>query len=361
MTEKVYITDCEGPLTLNDNAFEMCSNFIKDGHELYKILSSYDDYLVEIEKRQDYHVGGTLAFITPFLKAANITNQDLIDYSKENINAVSGIENVFFISNNFIDSYIVSTSYSQYISALCDKYDFPFENTYKTNVDLDEYDISSEEKEKLEEFRIKILECKSLIDFRDNLDSKQLKEDLKTLNDIFFNQIKELDSFKIMDKINPVGGTEKENSVKVILSKYDIDLSKVIYVGDSITDLEPLRYVKENGGLAVSFNGNKYAVENANIAIVADDAIAFAVILDLFGRLGKYYTLGFIDQYEFFPEGIYEGFRISHKFLDYYKEKYEGKDYPIIAKITDENREELIKKSVEMRHKIRDEDVASIM
>ena len=117
----------------------------------------------------------------------------------------------------------------------------------------------------------------------------------------------------------------------------------------------------ENGGLAVSFNGNKYAVENANIAIVADDAIAFAVILDLFGRLGKYYTLGFIDQYEFFPEGIYEGFRISHKFLDYYKEKYDGKVYPIIAKITDENREELIKKSVEMRHKIRDEDVASIM
>ena len=56
MTDKVYITDCEGPLTLNDNAFEMCSNFIKDGHELYKILSSYDDYLVEIEKRQDYHV-----------------------------------------------------------------------------------------------------------------------------------------------------------------------------------------------------------------------------------------------------------------------------------------------------------------
>ncbi|WP_461462409.1 HAD hydrolase family protein [Methanobrevibacter sp.] len=361
MTNKVYITDCEGPLTLNDNAFEMCSHFIKDGEELYKILSSFDDYLVEVEKREGYHVGGTLAFITPFFKAAGIKNQDLIDYSKDNINAVNGIENVFFLSNNFIDSYIVSTSYSQYIQALCDKYEFSFENTYKTNVDLDEYEITEDEKEKIEEFRVKILECKSIIDFRDNEGSKQLKEDFNTLDDIFFNQMKNLNSYKIMDKINPVGGLEKENSVKDIVSKTNVDLSNVMYVGDSITDLEPLRYVKSNGGLAISFNGNKYAVENADIAIITEDAIAFAVILDLFGRLGKYYTLGFIDQYEYLPEGMYEGFRISHKFLDYFKEHFDGKQYPIIAKITDENREELIKKSTQMRHKIRGDDIASIM
>ncbi|MDD5959697.1 MAG: hypothetical protein PUC09_03515 [Methanobrevibacter wolinii] len=52
MSKKIYITDCEGPLTLNDNAFEMCSYFIEDGDKLYKILSSYDDYLVEVEKKR---------------------------------------------------------------------------------------------------------------------------------------------------------------------------------------------------------------------------------------------------------------------------------------------------------------------
>ena len=45
MFEKSFITDCEGPLTLNDNAFEMCAYFIEDGDELFKILSLYDDYL----------------------------------------------------------------------------------------------------------------------------------------------------------------------------------------------------------------------------------------------------------------------------------------------------------------------------
>ena len=48
MFEKSFITDCEGPLTLNDNAFELAANFIEDGGELFKILSLYDDYLVDV-------------------------------------------------------------------------------------------------------------------------------------------------------------------------------------------------------------------------------------------------------------------------------------------------------------------------
>ena len=51
MKNKSYITDCEGPLTLNDNAYELADYFIKDGGELFKILSLYDDYLVDVVKK----------------------------------------------------------------------------------------------------------------------------------------------------------------------------------------------------------------------------------------------------------------------------------------------------------------------
>ena len=51
MFEKSFITDCEGPLTLNDNAFELCAHFIEDGDELFKILKLYDDSVDEVEKR----------------------------------------------------------------------------------------------------------------------------------------------------------------------------------------------------------------------------------------------------------------------------------------------------------------------
>ena len=54
MFEKSFITDCEGPLTLNDNAFEMSAHFIEDGGQLFKILSLYDDYLVDVVKKENY-------------------------------------------------------------------------------------------------------------------------------------------------------------------------------------------------------------------------------------------------------------------------------------------------------------------
>ena len=57
MFEKSFITDCEGPLTLNDNAYEMAAEFIENGGELFKILSLYDDYLVDVVKMPDYKAG----------------------------------------------------------------------------------------------------------------------------------------------------------------------------------------------------------------------------------------------------------------------------------------------------------------
>ena len=51
MFDKSFITDCEGPLTLNDNAFELSEHFIENGGELFKTLSLYDDYLADIVKK----------------------------------------------------------------------------------------------------------------------------------------------------------------------------------------------------------------------------------------------------------------------------------------------------------------------
>ena len=67
--EKSYITDCEGPLTLNDNAYELCEHFIEDGGELFKILSKYDDYLADVVKLPGYKAGNTLILILPFLSS----------------------------------------------------------------------------------------------------------------------------------------------------------------------------------------------------------------------------------------------------------------------------------------------------
>ncbi len=84
-------TDCEGPLALNDNAFELCRDFLKpDGDKFFKQVSRYDDCLAGILKKPGYKVGDTLKLILPFLKAYGLTNAAILDYSLRTIMLVPG-------------------------------------------------------------------------------------------------------------------------------------------------------------------------------------------------------------------------------------------------------------------------------
>ena len=141
MFEKSFITDCEGPLTLNDNAFELCAHFIEDGDELFKILSLYDDYLVDEVKKDNYKAGNTLKLILPFFAVENLKNEDLINFSREHIYVVNDSRFLLKYLQSAMNTYIVSTSYGQYIEAVSNFMEFPFENTYYTDVDMDELNL----------------------------------------------------------------------------------------------------------------------------------------------------------------------------------------------------------------------------
>ena len=149
MFDKSFITDCEGPLTLNDNAFEIAANFIEDGGELFKILSLYDDYLVDIVKKENYKAGNTLKLILPFFVVENLKNGDLVDFSQKNIYAVNDSKFLLRYLKKSMNTYIVSTSYGQYIEAVSDYMEVPFENTFYTKVNLDELELTSGEIENI--------------------------------------------------------------------------------------------------------------------------------------------------------------------------------------------------------------------
>ncbi len=141
MCLKNHLLDCEGPLTLNDNAFELCAHFIEDGDELFKILSLYDDYLVDEVKKDNYKAGNTLKLILPFFVVENLKNEDLINFSREHIYVVNDSRFLLKYLQSAMNLYIVSTSYGQYIEAVSNFMEFPFENTYYTDVDMDELNL----------------------------------------------------------------------------------------------------------------------------------------------------------------------------------------------------------------------------
>ena len=63
--------DLEGPLSPQDNAYELMRLF-PNGGKIFEVISRYDD-LLTLEEREDYEPGDTLALIVPFLLLHNIS------------------------------------------------------------------------------------------------------------------------------------------------------------------------------------------------------------------------------------------------------------------------------------------------
>ncbi|MBR4448236.1 hypothetical protein [Methanobrevibacter sp.] len=346
MFEKSFITDCEGPLTLNDNAFELSANFIENGGELFKILSLYDDYLADIVKKENYKAGNTLKLILPFFVVEKLTNDDLIDFSKNNIYAVNDSQFLLKFLKEAMNTYIVSTSYGQYIEAVSNYMEVPFENTYYTNVDMDCLELNREEIQKINEFKDLILKN---------------PEDYDLFDDIFFNQIPEMGIYNEIKDIEVVGGQGKKLAIDKILERDDINVNEILYIGDSITDVEPLEFARENNGISISFNGNEYPLKVAEIAIVSPSAVTTAVIADIYAKNDKNKVLEFIKDYNVSNDlkKLFNDYNINEEIRNKFFSVFTG-NYPLIQIITDENYESILNVSKEMRNNIRGQDIGGL-
>lgn len=346
MFEKSYITDCEGPLTLNDNAYEMADKFIENGGELFKILSLYDDYIVDIVKKENYKAGNTLKLILPFFVVENLTNQDFIDFSKDNIYAVRDSKFLLNYLKNAMNTYIVSTSYGQYIEAVSNFMQLPFENTFYTKVDIDSLKLNDEEIKKIIEFKDLILKN---------------PDDYELFDDIFFNQISKMGIYEKIRDIEVVGGEGKKLAIDEIIRRDDINQDQIFYIGDSITDVEPLAFAHKNNGISVSFNGNEYPLKVAEIAIVSPSAVATAVIANVYAENDKNYVLEFIKDYNDSNdlEKIFDDYNIDEDVKNKFFEVF-ADEYPLIQTVTDENYEKILKVSKEMRNNIRGQNIGEL-
>src|SRR5271157_1693354 len=135
MARKVFISDCEGPITKNDNAAELAEAFVPSGDRFFKTISLYDDYLAEVVRRPGYKAGDTLRLILPFFKAFGLDNRSMIKFSRRNIDVIPQAQYVLREVLSLMPAYIVSTSYVHYIRAVCEAIEFPVGNTFSTELD----------------------------------------------------------------------------------------------------------------------------------------------------------------------------------------------------------------------------------
>ena len=355
----IFITDCEGPISKNDNAFELSSWFIPEGDRFFTIISRYDDVLADIVKRRGYKAGDTLKLIVPFLKAYGATNELMRRFSTENLLLMPGAAEALRYTRAIMPSFIVSTSYEPYIDALCRAIGFPRENVYCTKIDIDKYEAPGEEVERLKTLREEIVgmpmieipkDAKKLSDL-----PPETRRTVMRLDEIFWKEIYNMKVGLALREINPIGGYEKAKAVKEIASIFGERLSSVIYVGDSITDVEPFRLIRESGGLTISFNGNQYAVREAEVAVLSHNAIVLAIIAEQFKRYGKAHVLNLAENWDLPTLEDYCDPYMLKRLKSLYPEKA-----PWVERITSRNMERLIQESVAFRKTVRGETIGAL-
>lgn len=355
---KVFISDCEGPISKNDNAFEITSNFIPNGDKLFAVISGYDDVLAYVVKRPCYKAGDTLKLILPFLKAYGVTDKKMQEFSAKNLILISDAEKMLRNVRKITRAFIVSTSYEHYIKALCKTINFPYKNTYCTRLSIDKCHIAEDEKMQLiqlaeEIARMPIIEvpqeAKSLGDLRN-----EQQKVVQRLDEIFWGKIANMKSGRFFSEVNPIGGTEKAKAVQDIVSKVGAEMTDVMYVGDSITDVDAFRLVREGGGLTVSFNGNQYAVKNAEVAVLSNNCAVISIIAEIFTKFGKKQTLNLVENWGI--EALKQA-KISSKSI---KRLLSFGDLPKVKITTKENIEALMKESSEFRKKVRGEVIGRL-
>ncbi len=358
--KRVFVSDCEGPISKNDNAFELTSYFVPDGDRLFTVVTRYDDVLAEVVRKTGYEAGGTLKLILPFLKAYGVTDQKMREFSAEHLVCIPGVRDTLEHVSGLAPAFIVSASYEHYLRALCEVLEFPFENTYCTRVCMDKYGIREKEKEELKQIareiaQMPVFEIRSDAESLDDL-PREDQETVKRLDEVFWKKIAEMEIGRIYCDVNPVGGGEKAEAIKDIVDSMGVAVADVMYVGDSITDDEAFRLVERKGGLTVSFNGNQYAVRNAEIAVLSENSIVTAVIADVFLRFGKSEALNLVKNWN---RKALEKSSVSQALLDRLFKLYPSR-LPKVKIITDQNMEALAKESSRFRNKVRGEAIGRL-
>jgi energy-converting hydrogenase A subunit R len=359
--KRVFISDCEGPISKNDNAFEITARFVPKGDKLFTLISKYDDVLADVLKKPGYSAGSTLKLILPFLKAYDVTDGQMEEFSAQNLILIANSKDTLQHVRAVASAFIVSTSYEHYIKALCKALDFPYENTYCTKLSIDKYAVTEQEKMRLREIAKEITQmqmiaippaAKSIGDF-----SIADQETIGWLDTIFWSEIAGMSLGRIFSEVTTVGGSQKAAAIENAGAKLHVPLEDVMYVGDSITDVEAFKLVRENGGLTVSFNGNNYAVRNAEIAVLSENNMVTAIIADVFCRQGKQAALNLVENWNL--QSLERNGVVSLSLLHHLFSLY-PQTLPKVQIVTAENMETLSKESSEFRKKVRGESIGRL-
>ncbi len=283
MTRSIIAFDLEGPLSPQDNAYELMGT-MDGGYEIFERISRYDDILT-LEKREGYEPGDTLYLILPFLILEGKGRKDVLEISERAYLTPGAMEVMEYIKEKGWRRVIISTSYEPHAYYIGGRLGVNRRDIACTYYPLNgRIDLTEDERKIISEFRDRLRD----IPPEDEMRLKSL------LDDFYFNILPSMKIHRIISEVKVVGGSRKVDALKRFCDDYEPE--KVVCIGDSITDMKMLEYVRKRGGLSIAFNGNEYAVPHALVGVASLNLISVIPLIE------RYITEGMDALMEFIKE-----------------------------------------------------------
>ncbi len=359
--DNVCCWDLEGPISVLDFALEMGRLLSKkkdlnlhkyDMGEFFFMISTYDDYIIDapgVKKKlkiPEYQPGDTLRLMAPIYVAC-FSEKDLINLVKQNLGLLPGCQELMQILQKKWEIFVISTSYAQFAHNISSALHLPRDHVYCT--DLNIQDLKEGLSNINHELNVLIREI-----FQNYIDNnKDLNSVIEDLNDFFWKN-NNSDYIKVMNQVKVRGGKRKELAVEEISKRTDIPISKMIALGDSITDINMLQRVNDEGGVAISFNGNRFSLKRANVAITTPNNLGTLPIFQFKKDIYK-----FLESWEL----KYETFQHDPKKIPNELISNESKYYfikynfvPEIVNLTNKSKDqfsEIVSRQEQMRKNVR--------
>lgn len=267
--------DLEGPLSPQDNAFELMKLF-PNGDRIFQVISYYDD-LLTLEGRPDYEPGDTLALIVPFLVLHNVTENDIASLAVKATFLGGAVDLISKLEFAGWKIFCITTTYEQYATHITHKLDIYAHNVACTPFPLNRMRITltKEEADLLRQAEAEILTMSP------GTDDTRIKQ---RLDNFFWEQLPATGLGSLIKEVKPVGGRRKVAALQRFADSYNQSLAKWVVVGDSITDAQMLQTVEETGGLAIAFNANQYALPHATMGLASTHISDLMEILQVWAK-----------------------------------------------------------------------------
>jgi energy-converting hydrogenase A subunit R len=275
----VVNTDCEGPTAINDNAYDLADQFLPKGSDFFEVLSTYVRHLAFEEHRPGYSGGDTLRLLLPFLKAAGVTNADAARVARTTLQLVPGVTGgIRRMMSHGLHVFEISSGYRPFAYEVARRIGLPPGHVYCSDFELDGHRMDPAEAAELLEVVYEIA-AQSVRRTGGQISTTRVDEILGSVG--------ALKAFRTFAHAGIMNSDEKRGAIVDAVRRSGMKLSQSVYIGDGLTDVGALDFVRSAGGLTISFNAREEIIRHADVACAAKTAYPVFALVMTFADHGK--------------------------------------------------------------------------